>query len=568
MPDVFISYKREERPRVERLAAALTSLKFDVWFDAELLPGVTFLDEIQHALDVSRAVIVCWTPAAARSAHVLGEAEHGRRQSKLVAAFFAECPLPSPFNMIHAEDLSTWVGDVGDTLSAWRKILGSISALTQRPALQDFVNHSLEGDAAALRGWANDNWKDPLATEAVELARRLEAGEVQAAAVRPASRARNAAPPATGSGAPTQGNTAIERLGPKAVQAASADDGGEALVNLGRDYLEGFGAVRDYEAARMLFELAAQKGAPYASFNLGLMYLKGQGVLMNHTVARKHFEVAASRGVGAALTNLGIIQEQGLSGPRDFAKALHYYELAAAAGEDVAIANIAVLYGAGRGVRQDWSEARRLFEKAAQKGNASALDNLGTIYARGFGVAPNYPLARQCYESAAELGDVSAFYNLGVFHLEGKGGPDDPSKALSYFERAAHLGHASATANLAAMYANGVGVRPDLDRAVALLNRAAELGSASAVVNLGRIFGDRSSHLFNLQLARARFSQACDRGDEQGCFHLAQMLASGEGGAMDRAVAARIFERLSKDPTSGDLRGRAKTELSRLGIDK
>ena len=91
MPDVFISYKREERPRVERLAAALTSLKLDVWFDAELLPGETFLTEIQHALDASRAVIVCWTPAATQSQHVMGEAEHGRAQRKL-----------SPLSLRHA----------------------------------------------------------------------------------------------------------------------------------------------------------------------------------------------------------------------------------------------------------------------------------------------------------------------------------------------------------------------------------------------------------------------------------------------------------------------------------
>lgn len=564
MPDVFISYKREERPRVERLATALSSLKLDVWFDAELAPGTTFLSEIQDSLAASRAVLVCWTPAAAQSAHVLGEAEHGRVHNKLVASFFAPCALPSPFNMIHAADLSEWSGQAADLQPAWRKVLGEISRLVRRPGILEFVKYAHARDAAALRRWSSDCWKDPLALQALELARSLEAGDAEAISVAGGSFDPSPAPSIQSPGPASEAERLVAHLGPKAQQAAATNDNGEALVNLGRNYVDGFGCAPDNEVARTLFEAAATKGAGAAFFNLGLIYMHGRGVVQSHERARKYFEEAAARGVVDAWVNLGIIHEQGLGAAQDYAKARAYYERAAGAGEDTAVANLGILYAAGRGVRQDWTEARRLFEKAAKQGNANALDNLGTIYALGHGVAPNYALARQCYEAAAAQGHLSALYNLGVYHLEGKGAKQDLPAAFSCFEKAAHLDHPSAMTNLAGMYAMGVGVSPNLDRAVKLFKRAAELGATGALVNLGRIFGNRDSEHFDLAKARDHFSMACDRGDEQGCLHFAAMLAAGEGGAKDIAGALRIYERVSRQSADPAARDMAKSELRRL----
>jgi hypothetical protein len=46
MSDVFISYKRRMRPRVEEIASALTAMGLEVWFDAALEPGRSFAAEI------------------------------------------------------------------------------------------------------------------------------------------------------------------------------------------------------------------------------------------------------------------------------------------------------------------------------------------------------------------------------------------------------------------------------------------------------------------------------------------------------------------------------------------
>ena len=61
MADVFISYKREDRTRVEPLVQALKSKRFDVWWDADLLPGERIGQAIQQILNKVSCVIVIWS---------------------------------------------------------------------------------------------------------------------------------------------------------------------------------------------------------------------------------------------------------------------------------------------------------------------------------------------------------------------------------------------------------------------------------------------------------------------------------------------------------------------------
>jgi uncharacterized protein len=552
MPDVFISYKREERERVEKLAAALKQLKLDVWFDAELNSGETFLIVIHEALIASRVVLVCWTPEATRSAFVLGEAEHGRARGALLATFFQPTDLPPPFNMIQAENLTAWSGDVNAPDSGWRKIIGQIGVRVKRPGLLTYIDHCVAGDAGDLRRWASDNWEDPLTTSAIALAREIEARDANVASRAPRQRDVGVVPPA------------LTPLGISASNAWLADDGGASLVNLGRDLLDGFGVQQDFERARVAFEAATERGSAAAWMNLGLMYLLGRGVHRDYARARQCFERAANHDVGTALNNLGYLYDNGLGVTRDYVKARAFYERAAALGEAEGLSNLGVLYGAGRGVKQDWSEARRFFERAAQLGDPNALDNLGTIYAKGLGVAPNMEFARQCYESAAGKGQTSALYNLGVMHLEGAGGARNLDAARACFEHAASLNHAAAIVNLATMYANGVGVLPNADRAKRLLERAVELGSTRALVNLGIVLSDRTMDFFDPVRARACQQQACDRGNELGCVRLAEMMVAGEGGPRDVNTARATLERCARQSDDPEAAAAAQAVLANL----
>ncbi|MGE0474734.1 MAG: toll/interleukin-1 receptor domain-containing protein, partial [Nitrospirales bacterium] len=116
MADIFISYKRAERPRVQLITDLLRADGFDVWFDTrlELGRGEGFDAEIEREVTSAACVLVCWTPEATKSVYVKAEAKKGIDREVLVPMFLEECVLPVPFNAIDAADLTGWSGNVTD----------------------------------------------------------------------------------------------------------------------------------------------------------------------------------------------------------------------------------------------------------------------------------------------------------------------------------------------------------------------------------------------------------------------------------------------------------------------
>lgn len=135
MSDVFISYRRDDRPKVEVLAKALESLGVSVFFDARIPSGSVFDEVVAAELKAAKAVIVCWTPGAVESRWVRSEASIGLERDVLLAAFFETVSLTPPFNLVQAEDLRAWRGDLSDR--NFQKILDRLGVLTDRPSLAD-----------------------------------------------------------------------------------------------------------------------------------------------------------------------------------------------------------------------------------------------------------------------------------------------------------------------------------------------------------------------------------------------------------------------------------------------
>lgn len=129
--DVFISYKREERADVERIAERLRGLGLNVWFDTKLASGVSFDEEINREVRGAKCVLVCWSPGAMASDWVRAEASIGRGRGVLAAVTLRPTDLYPPFNLIHTEDLTTWQGE--DLHPGWLNILARIGELTERP---------------------------------------------------------------------------------------------------------------------------------------------------------------------------------------------------------------------------------------------------------------------------------------------------------------------------------------------------------------------------------------------------------------------------------------------------
>src|SRR5260370_14934016 len=159
--DVCVSYKQEERDAVQIIASSLADLKLDVWFDTKLRAGGSFDEEIAAALRATKAVLVCWTPAAIHSEWVRGEATEGLNKDQLAACFLQPTELIPPFNLTHAENLSAWAGQTEDP--AWIKLLERIGELVGRSGLATY--HAVMRAGASMqemKDWAKANGADPL----------------------------------------------------------------------------------------------------------------------------------------------------------------------------------------------------------------------------------------------------------------------------------------------------------------------------------------------------------------------------------------------------------------------
>jgi hypothetical protein len=154
MVDVFISYKRTERARVEVMAQALRDLELDVWFDRELTPGRAFPAEIERMARACRAMVVCWTPAATESPWVLREAAIALERDVLAPAHLASCTPPAPFDEIQTVDLQNWES-LDDP--RWLDLLRRIGDLVGRSGLDlasvALANGRRDELVARLRRW-------------------------------------------------------------------------------------------------------------------------------------------------------------------------------------------------------------------------------------------------------------------------------------------------------------------------------------------------------------------------------------------------------------------------------
>ncbi len=133
MSDVFISYKREDRPRVEALHALLLDLELTAWFDSGIEVGAAWEARIMEEAHAAKAVLVCWTFAACASPWVTREAEIGLKRSVLVPVMLLACTPVAPFDRLQAADLTQWDG--APDHPEVQKVLDRLAVLTGNKAL-------------------------------------------------------------------------------------------------------------------------------------------------------------------------------------------------------------------------------------------------------------------------------------------------------------------------------------------------------------------------------------------------------------------------------------------------
>jgi len=112
MVDIFLSYASADRPIVRRLADALETRGWSVWWDNRSLRGGQHFDRIiEEAIFTAKVVIVVWSKISVESGWVRDEALLALEEEKLIPLRIDEVRLPLRFKNIHTVDLVSWTGE-------------------------------------------------------------------------------------------------------------------------------------------------------------------------------------------------------------------------------------------------------------------------------------------------------------------------------------------------------------------------------------------------------------------------------------------------------------------------
>jgi hypothetical protein len=111
MADIFISYAREDLDRARRLASALESRGWSVWWDRRIVAGETFDRTIERELESARCVVVLWSKDSIESEWTKNEASAAAERNVLVPALLDDIRIPLEFRRKQTANLIEWDGE-------------------------------------------------------------------------------------------------------------------------------------------------------------------------------------------------------------------------------------------------------------------------------------------------------------------------------------------------------------------------------------------------------------------------------------------------------------------------
>ena len=108
MSDIFLSYAREDRAVVGKLAEALADEGFSLWWDDNLDPGAHFDKVLEQELAQAACVVVAWSQDSIDSDWVRSEAHDGFDRGILVPVMLDSVLPPLPFRLMQSANLQGW----------------------------------------------------------------------------------------------------------------------------------------------------------------------------------------------------------------------------------------------------------------------------------------------------------------------------------------------------------------------------------------------------------------------------------------------------------------------------
>ena len=131
MADIFLSYNEKDRDAVRRLAEALQSTGWSVWWDRRIPAGLTWRGVLERELQQMRCMVVLWSRHSVASEWVCEEAAEGRQLGRLVPVLIENVRPPPGFREIQAADLVEWNGS--QDFLGLRRLLEDIERLIGKP---------------------------------------------------------------------------------------------------------------------------------------------------------------------------------------------------------------------------------------------------------------------------------------------------------------------------------------------------------------------------------------------------------------------------------------------------
>ena len=160
MSDIFLSYASEDRPWVRSLVSTLERQGWSVWWDRTILPGKTFDQAIQEALDTAKCMIVVWSEASVESDWVKAEAAEGVRRRILVPVLIDDVRLPLEFRRIQAAHLLDWHGT--EPHPEFDKVVQAVTHLVGFQKQLERTEAEAEASAKPLRNMTKPGDEEPL----------------------------------------------------------------------------------------------------------------------------------------------------------------------------------------------------------------------------------------------------------------------------------------------------------------------------------------------------------------------------------------------------------------------
>jgi serine/threonine-protein kinase len=137
MSDVFVSYKAEDRRRVQPLVHALEADGHSVWWDEQIGGGDAWREMIETELDAARSVIVVWSKHSIgpEGRFVRDEASRAMERGVYLPVRMDDVRLPLGFGETQALPLTGWRGSRSD--ARYKAVLAAVKRLAGTGSTND-----------------------------------------------------------------------------------------------------------------------------------------------------------------------------------------------------------------------------------------------------------------------------------------------------------------------------------------------------------------------------------------------------------------------------------------------